>query len=673
MPPADSVLLHISTIVTYLIVLTVPGLLIGLAAGLRGWALAGLTPLLTYAILGLSGPWLHQVGVPFTAGTAIASTLLMAALVYGVRRLARGTRWASGEDAPLVPWSRNGHLAVAGCVAIAVMVSITVIFVATGGVLDAVFQRWDPVFHANGIRYIADTGDGGLFGVSSVNRYGPEGSQFYPNAYHLAGATVRLLTGASVPATLNAITMPVAGILALSLAALVRQFGGRAVLAGSAALIAAAATNGAYESVANGLIPFALSVALTPLGAIAMHRFLTRPGVENGMVLLLAGAGLLSVHSSALFAGVLFTLPVLVQRWLGDRSVVVGDLKRLAPVAVVGALVGAPHLLGAVSRAAGAYGYRPWGSSMPMVDSLSTLVFFQHERTEPQLWLTVLLVLGLLTYRTLGSLRWIAGTAVLFSALWFVVASFGGWSWVVALSRPWWNDRYRMLALAMVPLCLLVAHGMAEAQRYLARLVTRSEWLRAHPKGTTIAGFAAAVLTIIGLGAVTNGFYATVNSRTVAHAYHNAPDDLAGETQRMAVSPLQLTAMHEMARLAVPGEKVLNDRSDGSAWLYAVSGVRTVAAHYDSIVPPKDAAYLAEHFRDYENDPEVWAALDRLNVHHVFVGSGEAWPGIQRAPGLTDLEGLPILREVYRNPDAVIYEIVRPAPSSSRVSVDPVG
>lgn len=660
MPPADSALLHISTISAYLIVLAVPGLAVGLAAGLRGWALAALTPLLTYALLGLTGPWLHLVGVAFSIGTALATTLLVAASVYGLRRLLRGTRWAAtGEEPPLVPWSRNGHLAVAGCVAVAIAVSIAVVFTATGGVLDAVFQRWDPVFHANGIRYITETGDGGLFGVSSVNRYGPEGSQFYPNAYHLAGALVRMVTGASVPATLNAITMPVAGILALSLAALVRQLGGRAVFAGCAAIIACAATNGAYESVANGLVPFALSVALTPLGAIALHRFLNRPGVENGVVLVLCGAGLLAVHSSALFAGILFALPMLIQRWWRAKGSVLADLKRLTPVAVGGGLLAAPHLLGAMSRAAGSYGYRPWASDWPVLDSLRTLALFQHERTEPQLWLTALLVIGLLAYRSLGNLRWVAWTAALFGLLWLLVASFGGWSWVVAISRPWWNDRFRMLALAIVPLCLLVAHGMAEAQRYLARAAARSEFVRAHPKGATLAGLAAAVLTVIGLGAVTNGFYATVNATTVAHAYHNAPDDQAGETQRMAVSPLQLQAMYRMAELAVPGEKVLNDRSDGSAWMYALTGVRTVAAHYDNIVPPKDAAYLAEHFRDYADDPEVFAALDRLNVHHVFVGSGEAWPGIEREPGLTDLEGLPILREVYRNPDAVIYEIVR--------------
>ncbi|NBH03973.1 DUF6541 family protein, partial [Amycolatopsis sp. SID8362] len=126
-------------------------------------------------------------------------------------------------------WTRRAHLAVGACVAIATAVSIAVVVSGRGGT-TAVFQRWDTVFHANGIRYIAETGDGSLTGMGTINWY-PEGS-FYPNAYHLVGALVYQLSGTSVPVTLNAVTMPIAGLFALALVALVRQLGGRAVFAG---------------------------------------------------------------------------------------------------------------------------------------------------------------------------------------------------------------------------------------------------------------------------------------------------------------------------------------------------------------------------------------------------------------------------------------------------------
>src|SRR5690606_2405274 len=178
----------------------------------------------------------------------------------------------------------------------AFVVSSVVLIAAAEGVLDAIPQRWDPVFHANGIRYIAETGDGGLYGVSSVNRYGPEGSQFYPHAYHLAGSLVYLITGGSVPLVMTAMGMPLGGTFALSMAALVRECSGRAVRAGSPAPLSAVAASDVYESITNGLLPFALSVALTPLGPLAVLRFVNRPGADTGVVLGLVCAGMLAVH-----------------------------------------------------------------------------------------------------------------------------------------------------------------------------------------------------------------------------------------------------------------------------------------------------------------------------------------------------------------------------------------
>ncbi|GAA5104988.1 DUF6541 family protein [Haloechinothrix salitolerans] len=660
MPSLDPLWLSAASVGAYLTVLFGPGLLLGLAAGIRGWALTAMAPLLSYTVLGLSGPYLHEVGLPFNVVMALAATLVFTAVVFAVRVATNRTRFggSAASSAPTaLAWSRNAHIAVIACVVAAFAVSIIVVAGATGGALDAVFQRWDPVFHANGIRYITETGDGGLYGVSSVNRYGPQGSLFYPNAYHLAGALVQLMTGASIPVVLNAITMPLTGIFALSMAALVREFGGRAMFAGGAALLAAAITYAMHESIANGLAPFALSVALTPLGAMALHRFLRTPNIANGLVLLLAAAGLLSVHSSALFAAVLLSAPLLVRRWLRGEGKPRADLLRLAPVVAVGGLLTLPHLLGALSHANGDYTYEPWASNMPLSEALWSLALFWHNQDNPQLLLAGLLLIGVIRFRTLGPLRWVGSAALLFGVFWVLVASYGGLDWVVAISRPWWNDRFRIIALAAIPLCLIAAHGLAETQRWLARLTT-SNIIRRHPQGTTVTGVLAAVVLLVTVGVATKGFYATTNTTIVAHAYHKKPEDRAGLAQPITVSQAELTAMRKMAELAVPGERVLNDRADGSVWLYAITGVKSVAAHFDDKVPPPDAKYLAEHFNEYETDPEVRAAVDRLNVHHVFIGSG-LWPGLGRAPGLTGLADADYLDVVYRNSDAVIYRITR--------------
>jgi hypothetical protein len=161
---------------------------------------------------------------------------------------------------------------------------------------------------------------------------------------------------------------------------------------------------------------------------------------------------------------------------------------------------------------------------------------------------------------------------------------------------------------------------------------------------------------VVSLAVVTGGFYTQANAAAVAYAYHDGPES----ENRQPVTANEITAMLVLQKIGVgPDEKVLNDRIDGTAWVYAITGIHPVAGHYDPGDPPKDAAYLADHFRDYDTDPEVRAAVKRLNIHHVLLGNGAIQPQLRRAAGLRDLDGLDFLRRDYANPQAVIYTIVR--------------
>ncbi|MBB4687009.1 DUF6541 family protein [Amycolatopsis jiangsuensis] len=670
MPAPDTFWSYAAGIATYLAVLAVPGGLIGRAAGLRGWALAGLAPLLSYAVTGLAGPWLAKAGLPYTVLTAAVCTVALAAVAYGARRLLVARGWLrAGAEEPPSAWTAREHWAVAVCVVVATALSIAVVLSARGGT-TAVFQRWDTVFHANGIRYIAETGDGSLTGMGTLNWY-PDGS-FYPNGYHLVGALVYQISGTSIPVTLNAITMPVAGLFAVSMVALIRQLGGRAVHAGCTALVAAGATTGAYESVSSGLLPYALGIVLTPLAVVALQRFLVRPGVDTGLVLALTADGLLIAHSSALFGAVLFALPLVLQRWYRSlrrrpvdgvpdgRSagrVLGGDILRTVPVMLVSVLLAAPQIFGAIGFTSGSYPYYGWNSNLSIPHSLKLLVTFQQVLNRPQIWLTVLLVAGVLAFRTLGRMRWVLMSALGISAFFVLVASYGYLPWVVSLSRPWWNDRYRLMALAAIPLCLLAGHGMAELQRWIARLARSGAWARSRPQVLARLGAVTGVVVIAAMAVLTGGFYRSANATAVSFLYYNGPEG----SVTPPVSADEIDAIARLGTMGIPArEKVLNDRMDGTAWMYALSGVHPVAAHYDGggRVSP-DAMYLARHFRDYDTDPQVRAAVHRLDVHHVLVGSGTIRKDTPIAPGLTGLDGRDFLRLDYRNPGAAIYTIVR--------------
>ncbi|WP_167441309.1 DUF6541 family protein [Amycolatopsis vastitatis] len=617
-----------------IVVIAVPGLVTGLTAGLRGWALAGSTPLLSYAIGGLTGPWTAAIGVSFNAVTYAVSTVVFAAVAFGVRRLTV-RRWAPEPEPGL--WARRGHLAVLACLLFASAAGVYATLLGMGriGVLP---QGFDAVYHGNAVRSIADTGDGSLFGTGHVNWYGDAAPVFYPNGYHLLAAVTYRLSGASIPATLDANTVLLPGLLALSLVTLVREFRGRAVLAGAVALTAVAPVMGVYESMDRGpLLPFALGVTLTPLAAVALRRYLERVAPDTGLVLVLAAVGLLCIHSSTLFGGILFAGPLLVQRWLGSWRRIGRDLLALSPVAVVSLLVAWLQLFGALGLAESTLPYYGWPSEYRATTALGALLGFQHFEPHPQVWLSVALFLGIVFFTRAGALRWIGLTAAVTGLAYMAVASSNA-PIVMALSRPWWDDPYRFFSMAAIPLTVLAAHGLASTQA----------WLRDRVR---VPAVAVAVVVLVGFVVLSNGLYVRSNGDRVYTGYQ------AADPATLRVTPGEQAAMAELGKLAKPGEWAMNDRFDGTAWTYALSGIRTVAAHFDETSPPSDAVLLANRFRDYSTDPAVRAAVRRLNIHWVILGKPSTEPGKPYQPGLIGLADAPFLKEAYRNPDAVIYRL----------------
>jgi len=632
-------------ILLYVLFLWLPGGVLGTLAGLRGWTLAAVAPLLTYAVAGLAGPWSDALGLRWSPLTFLGWFAVFAALAFGVRRFAG----AGLARAPLWPW--RAQAGVAACVAVAAVVSVYVVGHGMGG-LSTIPQDWDAAWHANSVRWIADTGQGGLYAPSALNWYESPTGVFYPNAYHLVAAMVYQVSGASVVAVLNAHTALIPVLLALSVVALVRRFAGRAVVAGAGALLIVA-TGSIYDMLWRGpLLPFATGVALTPVAVVLVLDLLDtraehgpRAALRPGFVLAIAGAGLICVHSSTAFGVALFVLPMLVVRWWRDSGRLAGDA---AALVVAGVAVGA---LASVELLAA----RGSGASVPPVDwkadltasqAVGEILTWQHAQPFPQWWLGILLVAGLVTFRKLGDLRWLGAVAVVFGAL-FVAAAAYDTPWANAITRPWWNDRWRLIALTAVPLCVIAAHGLGETQRAVAGLVSK---LAARVRfDAPVAGtrLAAAGVVLVVLGLSTGGLYLGRNEERMGY---NTGDG-------MAVSRGEIAGYEELARIVPPGERVLNDRGDGSVWMYALAGVRPVAGHYDGTLTGPDATLLAERFNRYDSDEDVRAAVRRLHVGYVIVGKGFLRSWSERQPGLTRLDDVDVLEQVYRNRDVTIYKI----------------
>jgi hypothetical protein len=128
-----------------------------------------------------------------------------------------------------------------------------------------------------------------------------------------------------------------------------------------------------------------------------------------------------------------------------------------------------------------------------------------------------------------------------------------------------------------------------------------------------------------------------------------------------ALSSAEIAALRALAEIVPPGTRVLNDRNDGSVWMYPLAGVQPVAGHYDATaLGHTDVGLLETRFNQYADDPDVRAAVERLDVGFVLVARGFLrGERTRRAPGLTDLADRRFLTEVYRNPDATVYRIDR--------------
>ena len=649
--PNDTFLMTVATVAIYVVVLWLPGGLAAAAAGLRGWALAATAPLLTYTVAGLAGPWLSIAGLRYDLLSFSVCALVFVLLLGLLRWLSARRRPAEREASP---WTGRAHLAVLLTVLASFAVGVAVLMYAMHGNLNAVPQDWDAGYHANGVRYIAETGDGSLYGTGKVNWYELKPGLFYPNAYHLVASLVYTLSGATIPATLNAGTVLMPGLTALSLVAVVRAFRGRAVVAGFTALVAVAATSVAYDNFWRGpLLPFTLGVALTPLLAVVMTRYLDRPSVVNGVLFGAAAVGMLAVHSSTLFGGILFVLPLFVQRWWKSWPTARRDVLLLLPAVVLSMLVTAPHLAGAISASSN-LATQVWPVEFTVSRAVGSLLVFQHVIPFPQIWLAVGLWIGLLRFTRLGPLRWIGGSAVLFGILFVLTAAYPQ-PWIAKITSPWWNDRWRLVALATVPLCLIAGHGFGEAQRWLVGLTSRLRGGRV--VGVTGAAVLAVVVLLV-LTGLSKGLYITSNGREIAQGYGNAPNQ---NEHDLVVSADEVAAMEKLGTLVKPDQRVMNDRYDGSVWMYAIGGAKPVIGHYDASLRPPDVELLEGHFDDYDTDPAVRDAVRKLNIHYVLADTGYVRPWLHRADGMRDLDQKDFVRKVFQNQDAAIYELV-PAP-----------
>lgn len=652
----------------YAALLLVPGLLVGFALGLRGWTLAGTAPLTTYALVAVTGTVCALTGIDWSPLTLLIATGLATSLAAGAAALSR-RRTADARGTEPARWPGWRGAAVVAATVIGAALGAWAMADASGGLADPP-QDWDSQFHANAIRQIADTGDADPAALAAVNRYEQPDGFYYPNGYHLLTAVAYRLFGHDMTLTFNASIVLLGPMLTVGLVALLRQFRVRPALAAATALLSSAASAIPYDLIMRGpLVNYATGVVLVPSFLIMLYRSLADRSWPAATLTAASAAALLVIHPGSAFVAIVFAATMIAERWLLDRSRIPRDLLMLAGTLVVTAVLATPAVLGSLNSVVNSPVY-VWPADMAASHAIGDLIGFSHLSRYPRWYLALPLLVGLTALRRLRPLWWLLAGSAVFAALFVLSASYVH-PLIPLLTRPWWNDRWRIVAVATIGAIVLAAHGVVvisdAARRGLVRLAAALHSGQAGHSGqavghnarlrTVLRASPLVPLVIVGaMAAGSGGFYLGQNAQRVLDGQYRPGPGL---------SPLEREGVRQLAELAPQGTRVMNQDGDGSAWMFAFTGVRPVNGHIETAGPTPTQELLQRRFNQLDTDPQVRAAVDRLNVRYVFIGRGYVRPSFRRAEGLRRLDRVRSLELVYDNPDARIYRVL-PGPNGQR-------
>jgi hypothetical protein len=123
------------------------------------------------------------------------------------------------------------------------------------------------------------------------------------------------------------------------------------------------------------------------------------------------------------------------------------------------------------------------------------------------------------------------------------------------------------------------------------------------------------------------------------------------------VTSAELEMLDRIASELPKNAFVLGNPFNGSTFVYVIAN-RDVVFTYFGDVWDSDANYLAAHFANADNDPEVCAAIRRLGVDYFYFDPVRYSPGVQSFGGLNAKPGPSVnLVPVDSGGTAALYRI----------------
>jgi D-galactosaminyltransferase len=638
-----------SGVLVALLLLVVPGAIVGRTAQLTWPVAVAVGPALTYGVVALAILPLNAIGVPWNAWTALLALLLVVGVVAGLHVAL--SRWRD-RDAETRSMSVGPALVVAvGVVLGAVLIG----FAAIRGMphWQSIPSNWDSVWHANTIRFILETGQASPTHMGELRNVETHDPLYYPSTFHALGAIFSQLSGAAPTSayTISSLTASI-WLFPVSAAVLTWQLlRGRADewrAAGSAA--AAAALSASFTAVPYVEFDTASMPNLVAYGLAAPTFALIVSSLRHRDRIPLAVLALFGVFSVHITGGVV-AVTFVVAWWLFDGlwhpvRGRLADFISLVLVAAPTVLLLLPQFVGVLQQAEIIVGHE-FATHQTRKRVLFEAIT-QHTRHLNDYPIQNIII-GL---AAAGGLILLVRRIWWPAVVWLVLivsivhsaAPFGGPIGAVTgkFSDLFYSDPRRLSAV--VTMLLAPMAGIA--------LFTLTAWVVARCRDRWPASprvwhaVTAAILIAVSIGSAWHYF--------PRHRY------LFGEKyDSIMIDQKDLDAFAYLATLPDAKDTLIgNANTDGTAWVYAVAGLHPLWTHYDFPVqqgPGYNRFIFWAYADDADTDPRVAEAVKALNIRYVVTSTPVVLKFVM-PDGLLSLDKSKSWAKIYDNGETRIYE-----------------
>ena len=638
-----------SGVLVALLLLVAPGAIVGRSAQLTWPVAVAVAPALTYGVVALAILPMGAIGVPWNAWTALLALLLVVAVVAGLR-VALG-RWRD-RDAEALAMSAGPAIVVAvGVVLGAVLIG----FAAIRGLphWQSIPSNWDSVWHANTIRFILETGQASPTHMGELRNVETHDALYYPSTFHALGAILSQLTGAAPTSayTISSLTASI-WLFPASAAALTWQLirsrttqWWAAGCAAAAAALSASFTAVPYVEFDTASMPNLVAYGLAvPAFVLIVSTLRHRDRIPLAVIALV---GVFSVHITGGVVTVLFVVAwwLLDAVWHPVRGRL-ADFVSLALTAAPTVVLLLPQFVGVLQQAEIIVGHE----------------FVTHQTRKRVLFEAITqhtrhlndypiqnLIIGL---AAAGGLILLIRRVWWPAAVWLLLmvsivhsaAPFGGPIGTITgtFSDLFYSDPRRLSAVVTMLLAPMAGIALFMLTAWVVDRC-RGRWPSSQKAWQAVT---AAVLIAVTIGSAWHYF--------PRHRY------LFGEKyDNIMIDQKDLDAFAYLATL--PGAKdtlIGNANTDGTAWVYAIAGLRPLWTHYDFPVqqgPGYNRFIFWAYADDADTDPRVAQAVKALNIRYV-VTSTPVVLKFAMPDGLLSLDKSKSWAKLYDNGETRIYE-----------------